>query len=188
MIVSVKVPSYMWVLPQEGLSSFIMQSATSFSFASLNASFAPFCVLLGAVAAYAAHHLIACTLTIGTWGRKTAEHFGTYRYQSALFFPFKELWVQTRRIAVIIVAMPAEKATAYKYFLFAHIYRLSASGVIRNRELLSKLALLVAKYKTRSLIYLSYFEKLHTACVGVDKVRNPRYAEVNCTVAYCNCF
>lgn len=60
--------------------------------------------------------------------------------------------------------------------------------MIRNRELLSKLALLVAKYKTRSLIYLSYFEKLHTACVGVDKVRNPRYTEVNGTVAYCNCF
>ena len=59
--------------------------------------------------------------------------------------------------------------------------------MIRNRELLSELALLVAKYKTRSLIYLSYFEKLHTACVGVDKVRNPRYTEVNCTVAKMDC-
>lgn len=54
-------------------------------------------------------------------------------------------------------------------------------------NLLCELALLVAQYKTGSLIYLSYFKKLHAACVCVDKVGYPCYTEVNCTVVYCNC-
>ena len=69
---------------------------------------------------------------------------------------------------------------------------MSRQSVYRRDESLNQLlcekVFLVNKLKTRSLINLSDFKEIHTACICGCEVCYPCNTEINCAVVYCCCF